>query len=134
MSIFTNEVVSDLVYPRKKQSRTSMHENFTDFIASLSSSPKFIGSAMAVLMAVLSALYDDKRFSFFRVCIECATLALMVFMAVDALYIFEVDPRWSGIIGGIFGAYGTKTVKSLGLLVLRSRIPEPKDRRDSDSK
>lgn len=84
--------------------------------------PMLTGVLMAMILAPLRLIYDNKETKVTRIVLEsliCGALTLTVGGAVIAL---ELNMYWALFAGGVIGNMGSTTVRNLALRLIKREI------------
>lgn len=97
-------------------------EQLVAYIKSISNmSPTAAGALLAMFIAIVRALYDNKEAKTFRVFLEamlCGSLSLAVSYGIEAA---GLDPKYSVFLGGLIGYLGANKVRVLILKYIHKK-------------
>lgn len=85
-------------------------------------SPQMTGALMAMIIAILRVIYDEKETSKIRILLEsmiCGGLSLTASSAIVAL---GWDMNWAIFVGGAIGYFGSATVRTYAYKFIHRKL------------
>ncbi|WP_051299010.1 phage holin, lambda family [Marinobacterium litorale] len=84
--------------------------------------PSVQGVLMAVVIAILRVVYDQKETSIVRIILEgalCGSLAMTASTAIEAL---GYDQNWVIFFGGMIGFIGSTTIRAIAIKMIGQKV------------
>ncbi len=83
--------------------------------------PEFAGVLMAVVISILRVLYDQQDTRPVRIFLEAGICGALSLTAWHGIYAMGLDHNWAIFSGGVIGYFGSTTVRSLALKVIKKK-------------